>query len=88
MSLKVLEELEQAVKSNRMKDMQDLTSRFYTVIPHNFGRQRPPTISNLEVLQKKMDMLAVSLTKSYCLHSEVIANFFGVRVYFKQNVEV
>ena len=78
MSLKVLEELEEAVKSNKMKDMQDLTSRFYTVIPHNFGRQRPPTISNLELLQKKMDMLAVSLTESYCLDNfyDAIAKLF------------
>jgi len=55
----VLEEMEGAIKSNNKKTLQDLTSRFYTLIPHNFGRQRPPTIASEEVLRKKMDMLLV-----------------------------
>lgn len=37
----------------------ELTSRFYTLIPHDFGRQRPPTISTMEAVRKKMDMLLV-----------------------------
>jgi len=37
----------------------ELSSLFYTVIPHNFGRQRPPIIGDAESLQKKMDMLTV-----------------------------
>ena len=36
-----------------------LSSRFYTLIPHDFGRQRPPIISDLETVRKKMDMLMV-----------------------------
>ena len=41
------------------KNLQELTSRFYTLIPHDFGRQRPPIISTLENVREKMDMLMV-----------------------------
>lgn len=39
----------------------DLSSKFYTIVPHNFGRQVPKTIDNAELLQKKFDMLTVRL---------------------------
>lgn len=32
-----------------------LSSRFYSVLPHDFGRRRPPIISTMEVLQKAFD---------------------------------
>jgi len=35
----------------------DLSSRFYTLIPHDFGRQRPPLINSIETLRKKVKML-------------------------------
>jgi poly [ADP-ribose] polymerase len=41
------------------RKLEALSSRFYTLIPHSFGRQRPPTISNEETVRKKMDMLLV-----------------------------
>uniref|UniRef100_A0A452V8W7 Poly [ADP-ribose] polymerase n=1 Tax=Ursus maritimus TaxID=29073 RepID=A0A452V8W7_URSMA len=31
--------------------LEELSSRFYTVIPHNFGRNRPPPINSPELLQ-------------------------------------
>ncbi|GJJ72712.1 poly [ADP-ribose] polymerase 2/3/4 [Entomortierella parvispora] len=34
-----------------------LSSDFYTVIPHNFGRNAPPVISDPQTLKKKLDML-------------------------------
>ena len=40
--------------------LDSLTSRFYTVIPHSFGRQVPPLINTQEKLQAKKDMLLVS----------------------------
>jgi len=56
----VLEELETEIKGKkRNAKLQEITSKFYTLIPHNFGRQRPPTIADGEILQKKMDMLTV-----------------------------
>lgn len=55
-----LEALQAALdrKANK-KELSDLSSRFYTIIPHNFGRQTPPVIDSLEVLQAKKDMLLV-----------------------------
>ena len=56
----VLEEIEQVLKgNNRKKQLEDLCSRFYTVIPHNFGMRLPPVIKDLEALQQKMDLLEV-----------------------------
>jgi poly [ADP-ribose] polymerase len=55
----VLEEIEQELKMKNSRKLEALSSRFYTLIPHSFGRQRPPTISNEETVRKKMDMLLV-----------------------------
>ncbi|XP_040262819.1 protein mono-ADP-ribosyltransferase PARP3 [Bufo bufo] len=55
-----LEELQAALdrKANKSR-LSELSSRFYTIIPHNFGRLTPPVIDSLEVLQAKKDMLLV-----------------------------
>jgi poly [ADP-ribose] polymerase 2/3/4 len=55
----ILEELEDAIESKKSKRIEHVTSRFYTVIPHAFGRRVPPLIDSLELLQKKFDMLNV-----------------------------
>jgi len=55
----VLEEMELLIDQGKHSGLEDLSSKFYTAIPHSFGRQRPPVINTREVLQKKMDMLAV-----------------------------
>jgi poly [ADP-ribose] polymerase len=57
----VLEEIEDELKKSKptATKLTDLSSKFYTIIPHDFGRQRPPSISNSESLQKKYDMLTV-----------------------------
>lgn len=55
-----LEQIEGAIDVNNTAALADLTSRFYTLIPHNFGRQRPPTISDKDTVRKKMDMLMVT----------------------------
>lgn len=55
----VLEKIADALKTNRTYLLQQLSSDFYTLIPHNFGRQRPPSINDSEFLQKKMDLLTV-----------------------------
>ncbi|XP_049995461.1 protein mono-ADP-ribosyltransferase PARP3 isoform X2 [Alexandromys fortis] len=55
----VLETLEEAIKkpTGGGQSLEELSSRFYTVIPHNFGRSRPPPINSPEILQAKKDML-------------------------------
>lgn len=55
----VLEELEDAIEAKRARAVTDLSSRFYTLIPHSFGRRVPPPINTPELLQKKFDMLNV-----------------------------
>mmetsp|Transcript_32923 Transcript_32923/g.40429 ORF Transcript_32923/g.40429 Transcript_32923/m.40429 type:complete len:502 (-) Transcript_32923:365-1870(-) len=39
----------------------ELSSQFYTAIPHSFGRSRPPSINNAEHLQKRYDMCNILL---------------------------
>lgn len=54
-----LEKISEALKNKKNHLLQQLSSEFYTLIPHNFGRQRPPSISDSEFLQRKMDLLTV-----------------------------
>jgi poly [ADP-ribose] polymerase 2/3/4 len=57
----VLEEIEEVLKTSRPSNakLMELSSKFYTVIPQDFGRQRPHAIDDSESLQKKYDMLTV-----------------------------
>lgn len=56
-----LEAVEAALKApaDGGRSLEELSSHFYTVIPHNFGRSRPPPINSPELLQAKKDMLLV-----------------------------
>ncbi|XP_067417268.1 protein mono-ADP-ribosyltransferase PARP3 [Emydura macquarii macquarii] len=56
-----LEAIEMALQEQPppSKQLEELSSRFYTIIPHNFGRARPPAISTQEIVQAKKDMLLV-----------------------------
>ncbi|XP_065900929.1 protein mono-ADP-ribosyltransferase PARP3-like [Dysidea avara] len=57
----VLEEIEALLvnKSTNRAKLSELSSRFYTIIPHDFGRKVPPVIDDEETLRKKFDMLLV-----------------------------
>lgn len=55
----VLERLEKAVDSKRAVRINELSSEFYTLIPHAFGRKVPPPINTSDLLQKKFEMLNV-----------------------------
>jgi len=59
----VLVELDEEIKKDRpsSKTLQDLSSKFYTIIPHNVGRQNMAKfiITEREQVQQKMDMLNV-----------------------------
>ncbi|XP_028263132.1 protein mono-ADP-ribosyltransferase PARP3 [Parambassis ranga] len=56
----VLEEIEAAMnQKGSRKCLEELSSKFFTTIPHNFGRTRPPTIDNKEIVEKKKEMLMV-----------------------------
>ena len=54
-----LDEVEKALNTNSPAGLMQATSLFYTVIPHDFGRRKPPVINSSETLQKKRDMLNV-----------------------------
>ena len=56
----VLEEIEDALSTSAPRSrLSELSSRFYTIVPHDFGRRVPPVIMEAETLQKKFDMLLV-----------------------------
>ncbi|XP_075618049.1 protein mono-ADP-ribosyltransferase PARP3 [Balearica regulorum gibbericeps] len=57
----VLEELEAALQEQppQAARLEDLSSRFYSIIPHNFGRAQPPPIKSPDLLRAKKDMLLV-----------------------------
>lgn len=60
----VLEEIEKAMnqRSGRGR-LEELSSKFFTTIPHNFGRTRPPTINDKEIVEKKKEMLMARFLK-------------------------
>jgi len=55
----VLKELEALINSGlgKQSEINDLSSRFYTLIPHALGRRNPPPINSSEHLKQKMKML-------------------------------
>ncbi|TKS71682.1 Poly [ADP-ribose] polymerase 3 [Collichthys lucidus] len=56
----VLEEIEAAMKQKKTSArLQELSSKFFTTVPHNFGRNRPPTINTQEIIEQKKEMLMV-----------------------------
>uniref|UniRef100_UPI00109F0920 LOW QUALITY PROTEIN: poly [ADP-ribose] polymerase 1 n=1 Tax=Podarcis muralis TaxID=64176 RepID=UPI00109F0920 len=54
----ILNEVHQAV-SDGATDSQilDLSNRFYTLIPHDFGMKKPPLLNNLDYIKSKVEML-------------------------------
>ena len=55
-----LEAIEDALSSGASRArLAKLSSAFYTIIPHSFGRNVPPVIADSDHLQKKFDMLLV-----------------------------
>lgn len=63
-----LEELEAALREQPLQAtrLEELSSRFFTIVPHNFGRARPPTIDSPELLRAKKDMLLVRCQSTQC----------------------
>ncbi|CAJ1051003.1 protein mono-ADP-ribosyltransferase PARP3 isoform X2 [Xyrichtys novacula] len=57
----VLEEIEAAMnrKTGKSAALEELSSKFYTIVPHNFGRNRPPAINDKEIVDQKKEMLMV-----------------------------
>jgi len=63
----VLEKVETELRksSSDAKKLEVLSSEFYTLIPHNFGRNRPPAISTNDMLQAKVELLKFYLRMGF-----------------------
>ncbi|KAK5852963.1 hypothetical protein PBY51_006793 [Eleginops maclovinus] len=54
----LLTDVQQAVTNSWSEShILDLSNRFYTLIPHDFGMKKPPLLSSLEYIQNKVQML-------------------------------
>ncbi|KAA0185227.1 hypothetical protein HAZT_HAZT011681 [Hyalella azteca] len=66
--LSALVDIEEAVKNSSFETIANLTSRFYTLIPHAFGRMKPPVLQSLDVIRQKKDVMLtlsdIELTQS------------------------
>jgi len=58
-SFTVLKKLDEELNKKTPKPsvLSELTSEFYTIIPHDFGRSRPPVINTKVLLKKKLEMV-------------------------------
>lgn len=58
-ALKVLQQISDYLKEGATTNSQfiDASNRFYTLIPHDFGVQRPPVINTIEMVTAKTEML-------------------------------
>ncbi|KAF8985684.1 hypothetical protein CPC16_008566 [Podila verticillata] len=55
--LKQISEVIDRPSANQRNTLAELSSDFYTAIPHNFGRHTPPIIEDPPMLKKKLEML-------------------------------
>lgn len=61
----VLKEIQGAMKKNASAMLDTLSSKYYTLIPHDFGRKRPPSISNAKMLQTQIELLKFYLRMGF-----------------------
>eukprot|EP00002_Diphylleia_rotans_P014061 TRINITY_DN2735_c0_g3_i1.p1 TRINITY_DN2735_c0_g3~~TRINITY_DN2735_c0_g3_i1.p1 ORF type:complete len:485 (-),score=120.58 TRINITY_DN2735_c0_g3_i1:429-1883(-) len=57
---KILQEAMEIFNSssrNKKKALEEISSKFYTAIPHRVGRQRPPVLDSMEMFKQKSDLL-------------------------------
>ncbi len=55
---KVLTELQQLMESGGSETkFLDASNRFYTLIPHDFGMQKPPLLNDKDMIKNKVEML-------------------------------
>uniref|UniRef100_A0A673I3R4 Poly [ADP-ribose] polymerase n=1 Tax=Sinocyclocheilus rhinocerous TaxID=307959 RepID=A0A673I3R4_9TELE len=55
----LLSEVQQVGSENSAAEalILDLSNRFYTLIPHDFGMKKPPLLNNMDYIQQKVQML-------------------------------
>lgn len=53
-----LKDLSEKIDSPASRDLiEDLSNLYYSLIPHNFGRNRPPVINNQATVKREIDLL-------------------------------
>ncbi|KAK4322190.1 hypothetical protein Pmani_006989 [Petrolisthes manimaculis] len=67
--LEALLDIEEAIKQNKSQQtLQELSSKFYTLVPHTFGRSVPPVMDTDSVVQQKKEVMLtlsdIELTQS------------------------
>lgn len=64
---KVLEKLKAVLSKSKSNtaELESLSSEFYTLIPHNFGWKKPPTINSSDMLQAEMELLKFYLRMGF-----------------------
>mmetsp|Transcript_93783 Transcript_93783/g.148082 ORF Transcript_93783/g.148082 Transcript_93783/m.148082 type:complete len:469 (+) Transcript_93783:75-1481(+) len=62
---KVLEKLKKAIKGGGAKVIDELSSEFYTLIPTDVGRRRPPPINTAAALDAKEELLKFYLRMGF-----------------------
>lgn len=53
----ILQSIQDAIEEGDDEELDELSSKFYSNIPHDFGRRRPPTIKTKDQLRTKIEML-------------------------------
>ena len=68
-----LDEIDDAIKAKKDSNtLKELSSQFYTIIPHDFGRTIPPPIATAADLREKLDMLLVLGEYSFTIYKLLI----------------
>jgi len=62
---KVLERLRKELNGANKKKIDETSSEFYTLIPHDFGRKRPPPINSKQELSAKEELLKFYLRMGF-----------------------
>ncbi|KAF2770554.1 PARP-domain-containing protein [Teratosphaeria nubilosa] len=52
-----LKELSELLDSGNYSQVEDVSNLYYSLIPHAFGRNRPPVINNQAMLKREVDLL-------------------------------
>lgn len=60
-----MQRLDAALSKKKPKDLQELSSEFYTLIPHNFGMKVPPTINTKDLLEAEEELLKFYLRMGF-----------------------
>eukprot|EP00931_Biecheleriopsis_adriatica_P045323 TRINITY_DN25975_c0_g1_i3.p1 TRINITY_DN25975_c0_g1~~TRINITY_DN25975_c0_g1_i3.p1 ORF type:complete len:696 (+),score=220.31 TRINITY_DN25975_c0_g1_i3:51-2138(+) len=61
----VLERLQAALEKKGAKGLEELSSEFYTLIPHDFGFKAPPVINTKEMLEAEEELLKFYLRMGF-----------------------